>query len=80
MINKIDREQYETLCESIFWDSDEDFHDTLEQITGITARRYTGYSYFDSAGNYIGDSNDVTVRDLLNNAYIEIADEVDIDV
>lgn len=72
MINKISKEQYEELCESIFWDGKEDFHEMLEQITDITAKRYTGYSYYDGAGNYIGDSNDITVRDLLDNAYIRI--------
>ena len=29
---------------------------------------------YDEAGNYIGDSNDNSVRDLLNSAYIEIED------
>lgn len=76
-MNRINKEQYETLCESKFWDSDEDFHKLLEQITGITARSYMGYSYFDSCGNYIGDSNDVTLRDLLDNAYIDIEEEED---
>ena len=72
MVDKISKEQYEALCESKFWDGKEDFHELLEQITGITAKRYTGYSYYDSSGNYIGDIDDVSVRDLLNNAYIEI--------
>lgn len=72
MINKINKEQYDLLCESKFWDGKEDFNELLEQITGITAKRYTGYSYYDSSGNYIGDSNDFSIRDLLNGAYIEI--------
>lgn len=74
MVDKISKEQYEALCESKFWDGKEDFHELLEQITDITAKGYTGYSYYDGSGNYIGDSNDVSVRDLLNNAYIEIED------
>lgn len=72
MVDKISKERYEELCESKFWDSDDDFHRMLEEITGITAKRYTGYQYFDSYDNYVGDSNDDTVRDLLHNAYIEI--------
>ena len=72
MVDKINHAQYELLCESKFWDGNEDFHELLENITGITAKSYMGYSYYDSHGNYIGDSNDVTVRDLLNNAYIKI--------
>ncbi len=69
---KIDKAQYEALCDSKSWDSKEDFHQLLEVVTGITARQYTGYQYFDISGNYIGDSSDVSVRDLLDNAYIEI--------
>ena len=72
MVDKISKEQYEELCESKFWDSDDDFHRMLEEITGITAKRYVCYQYFDSYDNYVGDSNDDTVRDLLHNAYIEI--------
>lgn len=77
MIDKINKEQFEALCESKFWDDYEDFHELLEQITGITAKRYAGYSYYDSSGNYIGDSNDSTVRDLLDSAYIDIEEEND---
>ena len=72
MVDKISKEQYEELCESKFWDSDDDFHRMLEEVTGITAKPYIGYQYFDSYDNYVGDSNDDTVRDLLHNAYIEI--------
>ena len=77
MINKINKGQYEALCESKFWDDDKDFNKMLEQITGITAKRYAGYSYYDSHGNYIGDSNNCSVRDLLNSAYIEIGEVED---
>ena len=72
---KITKEQYEELVESRFWDSKEDFHKLLDDITGIEAKPYGGYQYFDSNGNYLGDSNDVTVRDLLNGAFIEVEDE-----
>ena len=74
MINKINKDQYELLCESKFWDDVKDFHGLLEQITGITAKHYTGYSYYDSSGDYIGDSNDFSLRDLLNSAHIEIVE------
>lgn len=70
---KITREQYDELCEAQSY-SRTDFHELLESITGIEARPYTGYSYYDNLGNYIGDSNDVVVRDLLDNAYIKMED------
>ena len=72
MVNKISKDKYHDLCQSKSWDSRESFHRVLEEMKGITARQYIGYSYYDSNGNYIGDSNDVSVRDLLNSAYIEI--------
>ena len=69
---KISRKQYEELCESRCCDSKEDFHKLLEIVTSIKAKPYTGYSYYDEAGNYIGDSNDTCIKDLLDNAYIRI--------
>mgnify|MGYP003288570234 CR=1 FL=1 len=74
MVDKISKEQFEELDHSSMWDGYEDFHKLLEEITGITAKRYVGYQYFDEAGMYIGDSNNSTIRDLLNNAYIQIED------
>ena len=71
---KITKEQYEELCESKCWDTYEEFHKILEEITGIEAKRYTGYQYFDSIGNYVGDSNDCSVKDLLDNAYIQVGE------
>ena len=71
---KITRDEYKALCDSKSWDSREDFHKLLEELTGIEAQKYTGYQYFDSAGNYLGDSDDSSVRDLLDNAYIEIGE------
>ena len=35
MVDKISKEQYEELCASKFWDSYDDFHRMLEEITGI---------------------------------------------
>ena len=75
MIDKISKDQYYDLCQSKIWDSTDRFHRMLEQMTGITAKPYVGYQYFDSLDNYIGDSNDSTVSDLLSNAYIKIDGE-----
>lgn len=74
MVDKITKEQYERLCESEVFDSREEFNKLLEQITGITAHPYTGYSYYYDKYNYIGDSDVDILMDLLKNAYIEIED------
>lgn len=74
MIDFINQDQYDLLVEAKTWDGVEDFHELLESITGIEARRYAGYSYYDSSGNYLGDSKDVSIRDLLNSAHINIGE------
>lgn len=74
MVDKISRDKYHDLCQSRMWDDTESFHKMLEEMTGITAKRYVAYQYYDADGVYIGDSNNSTIRDLLNNAYIKIED------
>ena len=76
MVEKISKEQYEELGNSSMWDNTDSFHKKLEEMTGITAKRYVGYSYYDENGMYLGDSNNSTLRDLLGNAYIEIEDMI----
>lgn len=70
MVKEIDREQYELLVDTRIWDTKEEFNKLLEEVTGITAESYVGYLYYDANGNYIGDSNDSAVKDLLINAHI----------
>ena len=76
MVEKISKEQFEELGRSSMWDGIDGFHKKLEEMTGITAKCYVAYQYYDEAGNYIGDSNNSTIRDLLNNAYIQIEDMI----
>lgn len=68
---KITKKQYIELCESQVYDTREDFHKLLEDITGIEAQKYTGYQYY-CLGNYVGDSDNSSVKDLLDNSYIEV--------
>lgn len=53
------------------YDIDE-FHNKLKEYTGIVARPYTGYTYFDDWGNYIGSSDTSSLEDLLDAAYIGV--------
>ena len=75
MVEKISKEQYMELAQP-WWDGLDGFHNKLEEITGITAKSYVAYQYFDEAGNYIGDSHNSTIRDLLNNAFIQVEDMI----
>lgn len=47
----------------------------LKKYTGIEARPYTAFVFYDEADNWVGDSDNHTIRDLLDNAYITIVDE-----
>lgn len=49
----------------------------MEEYTGIEARPYTAYQYYDNCGNYIGDSSDSALEDLLEAACIKVVDDAD---
>lgn len=71
---KITKEQFEDIEDARQYGTRNEYHQQLEEYTGIYAKPYTAYQYFDRSGNYIGDSSDCTTRDLLNSAYIEIGE------
>lgn len=53
----------------------DDFHTELKRLTGIGARPYyTVYQYFDKNGNFLANSDDATLDELLEAAYIEVED------
>lgn len=71
MNDKITREQLEELEYEGSIDITE-YHRLLKAYAGIEAKSYTGFSYYDAAGNYVGDSADSSTMDLLRAAYIEV--------
>jgi hypothetical protein len=72
-MDRITIKQYDELYAERF--NTKEFNNLLEEYTGIIAKPYTGYQYFDEAGNYIGDSDNYSVHELLKNAYIKIVNE-----
>lgn len=72
MSDKITREQLETLSDAFDYGIFSEFHEILKEYTGIVAKPYTAYQYFDEFGDYVGDSNDFELLDLLQNARIEV--------
>ena len=54
--------------------NDRDYHAKLSEI-GVDARPYTAYQYFDEYGNYKGDSDDMTLNDLLDAMDISVEEE-----
>lgn len=73
MADLITREQFERLEDEAMFGV-ESYHRLLEEFTGIVAKPYTAYLYYDSAGNYIGDSDNSTLEELLKHAYVEVSD------
>lgn len=51
---------------------EDDYHKLLLEYTGIEARPYTSYLYYDDDGNYVGNSEESTIYDLLKAAYVEV--------
>ena len=72
--NTITRERVEQLEEAENLDKD-GYNKLIEDYAGIIAKPYTGYSYFDEAGNYLGDYADSTTMGLLKAAYVEVVDD-----
>lgn len=69
---QITHQQFETLRDVLALCNRTEFNLFLEKYTGITAHPCTEYQYFDEAGNFIGDSDNSDLHDLLNNAGIKI--------
>lgn len=73
MADKITREQLDDLEYAATCDLDE-YHRLLAEYANIEAVRYTGFSYYDAAGNYLGDRFNSSTLDLLEAAYVEVED------
>jgi hypothetical protein len=52
----------------------EDAHDLLRKYTGIEARPYTAYLYYDENGDFVGSSDNNGLNDLLEKANVEVRD------
>lgn len=74
MAKFITKAQYEELEDINMCCGEEEFNKLLEEYAGIEARPYTSYSYYDAAGDYIGDNNENDLDDLLRAAYVEVRD------
>jgi hypothetical protein len=73
MVKTITKEQLKEIEEAYAF-SKEDGFELLEECTGIVARPYTAYLFYDEADNCVGDSDNYDIRDLLENAYIKVVE------
>lgn len=74
MYDHITKSQLQEIRDAVLF-GENSFHLTLKKYTGIEARPYTAYLYYDDCGNFIGDSDGVTIGSLLEAAYIEVRDD-----
>lgn len=75
MCKTITREQLEEIEDAISCFDKEEAYALLKEYTGIEARLYTAFVFYDEADNCVGDSNNYTIRDLLDNAYIKVVEK-----
>lgn len=69
----ITKQQYQEIKDSAY--DINVFHEKLQKYTGIKARVYFVFQYLDDDGDFIGNSNDDNLDDLLRAAFIEVKDE-----
>ena len=70
-ITKAQHEELEDIYDSGYT---AEFHKLLEEYTGVEARPYTAYSYYSAERDYVGDSNENDLDELLQAAYVEVRD------
>jgi hypothetical protein len=74
MTKIITKKQLEEIEEAYFLDREEAFG-LLEEYADIKAMPFTAWAFYDAADNYIGDSDNYSIRDLLDNAYVSVVEE-----
>ena len=75
MYKTITKEQLDDIEDAIGCFDKSAAYALLKKYTGIEARPYTAYVFYDEADNFVGDSDNYTIRDLLENACIKVVEE-----
>lgn len=75
MVDKITEDQYQELLDAYDERRTGNIVKTFEDLTGIVVKPYTGYQFFDAAGNYLGDDNWNTISEVLKEAGIEVTED-----
>ena len=75
MVDKITEDQYQELLDAYDERRPEGIVKAFDKLTGIVVKPYTGYQFFDTAGNYLGDDNWNDIREILKEAGIEVVED-----
>lgn len=74
MAKYITEAQQEKLELAVLLD-DEEYRKLLREYMGIKARAYTAYNYYDENGDFIGNSEDYDLDQLMEAAGVEVRDD-----
>lgn len=74
MVDQITEEQLQELVDAVDEGIPEQIVKTFGELTGIVVKPYTDYMFFDAGGNYLGDLQWLTVREIVREADIKIVD------
>ena len=74
MAKYITEAQQEKLELAVLLD-DEKYRKLLREYMGIEARAYTAYNYYDENGDFIGNSEDYDLGQLMEAAGVEVRDD-----
>lgn len=74
MAKYITEAQQEKLELAVLLD-DEEYRKLLREYMGIEARAYTAYNYYDENGDFIGNSEDYDLDQLMEAAGVEERDD-----
>ena len=58
--------------EDAAWLGDDVYRERPHEYTGIKAKPYVSYQYYDKNGDYVGDSNNDSLDDILEAAQVEV--------
>ena len=74
MADFITKAQYGELKDRETFGDAAEFYELLKEYTGIEARPYTAYSYYSAERDYLGDSDEADLDELLQAACVEVRD------
>ena len=75
MDRQIAEGQIREIEETLFLGYREDAYMLLKEYAGIEAKPYIAWDFYDESGNYVGNSQDYSIRDLILEACVHIVKE-----
>ena len=71
---KLTSQEADDLSEVLTWD-EESFPEILEEYTGLQAKPARMFLVFDQAGDYVGNTHNDMISDILRRAGIEVTED-----